>query len=56
MLDEDGRYGVGLLSDLSERAGLLEGEANIVSQPDRGTSVHVVIPLQAKEMTREASG
>lgn len=55
MLDEDGRYGVGLLS-IKERAGLLEGEANIVSQPGRGTSVHVVIPLQAKEMTREASG
>ena len=46
-VDEDGRYGVGLLS-IRERAELLNGTATISSEPGRGTRIHVVIPLQGQ--------
>ena len=44
ILDTEGRYGVGLLS-IKERAELLHGSARITSRPERGTQVHVVVPL-----------
>jgi len=50
-VDARGRYGVGLLS-IRERAEALGGSATVVSSPGRGTSVHVVVPLQAAESAR----
>jgi two-component system, NarL family, sensor histidine kinase UhpB len=47
ILDREGRYGVGLLS-IRERAELLGGTARITSAPQRGTQVHVVIPLHGE--------
>ncbi len=47
ILDTEGRYGVGLLS-IKERAELLHGTARITSAPERGTHVHVVVPLEGR--------
>jgi len=44
ILDDKGRYGVGLLS-IRERAELLGGTARITSAPGEGTQVHIVVPL-----------
>jgi two-component system sensor histidine kinase UhpB len=51
ILDREGRYGVGLLS-IKERAELLRGTARITSAPERGTQVHIVIPLQGESPER----
>jgi two-component system sensor histidine kinase UhpB len=45
LLDQEGRYGVGLLS-IRERVELLHGEVHIVSSPGCGTRVYVLIPLE----------
>ena len=44
LADKGERYGLGLLS-IRERVELLGGTLNVVSGPDRGTHLYVVVPL-----------
>jgi two-component system sensor histidine kinase UhpB len=46
--DDDGRFGIGLLS-IRERTELLNGTVTIDSSPGKGTRVHVVVPLEEVE-------
>jgi two-component system sensor histidine kinase UhpB len=46
--DEEGRFGIGLLS-IKERIELLDGTVTIDSAHGKGTHVHVVVPLEEVE-------
>ena len=45
IFDDEGRYGIGLLS-MKERVALLEGTLTIDSAAGKGTHIHVVVPLK----------
>jgi PAS domain S-box-containing protein len=48
-------HGLGLTS-MAERAKLVDGQLSINSQPNRGTTIHVRVPLSARRDSMRAAG